>query len=561
MIRHIIVQPSIDYYTWQVETLINNLIGIGVNPNYIDIICDSYKTKNWLKLANHYNYVRFFFYEDTRQNPKYISSIRPHLLMKHFTEHPYLENETIFYHDSDIYFTKPYDSALLEATDTWYLSDTRNYIGYEYIKSKGDDVFDAMCSITNIDKQIVIDNEINSGGAQYVMKNINAKYWEDVYDDSENLFINISKLNIEKKKLNPEYHELQIWCADMWAVLWNAWKRGIKTKILKELDFSWATSGVNEWNTKNIYHNAGVTSAGDMFYKGDYINKLPYDSVLSLNKNLCSSAYYDEVMRIGKKSVLRVKNIGIVILATNSYFVLGIRLVKRFMEYYKGNEHIKFYFFSDNNPIDYLPTNIDIEYIHTENTDWVDGTNLKFSSILSLENKFNSDYLFYFDADTNVSNDFTEEWFLGDMVGGQHYGDMGWMKDNKAFDRNPNSMAYVPVDTELKQMYFYGAFFGGTFENMISFCKTMREYQLKDKEINYEPGVNDESYINKYFHYNPPSKIVMCGDFKFDISDKGGIGETRRTDLNVDELKEELLANRDKNINISCGKIITYDTI
>ena len=41
--RHIIVQPSIDYYTWQIEVLINNLIEIGVNPNYIDVVCDNQK--------------------------------------------------------------------------------------------------------------------------------------------------------------------------------------------------------------------------------------------------------------------------------------------------------------------------------------------------------------------------------------------------------------------------------------------------------------------------------------------------------------------------------------
>jgi hypothetical protein len=304
MIRHIIAQPSINYYSWQVEVLINNLIDIGVNPNYIDIVCDSHKTDNWIKLANHYNYVRFFFYDDTRKNPKYISSIRPHILSKHFKAHSYLENETIFYHDCDIYFTKKYDSAFLESGDTWYLSDTRSYIGYNYIKSKGDDIFDTMCKIVNINKNIVINNEMNSGGAQYIMKNINSEYWDDVYNDSENLFSEISKMNAIKKRTDPKYHELQIWCADMWAVLWNAWKRGNDTKIIPELDFTWATSGSHEWESKGIYHNAGVVKSGDMFYKGNYINILPYNTELQLKKNLCSSKYYDEVIRIGKKSIL-----------------------------------------------------------------------------------------------------------------------------------------------------------------------------------------------------------------------------------------------------------------
>ena len=253
------------------------------------------------------------------------------------------------------------------------------------------------------------------------------------------------------------------------------------------------------------------------------------------------------------------KNIGIVVLATNAYFVLGIRFMKRFMLNYKGDCNITFYFFSDTDPKEYLPENFNFKFFPTFNSSWVDGTNLKFTSILKLID-CESDYLFYFDADTNVDQPFTEEWFLGDMVGGQHYGDQDWMRldrDGKAFDRNPISKAYVPLDTPLPQMYHYGAFFGGTRDNMVNFCTTMRYYQLEDKKIPYEPGVNDESYINREFHYNPPSKVVMCTDFKFAISDKGGIGETRRMDLNVDDIKNTLLGNKnDLNINILYGRVI-----
>jgi len=251
---------------------------------------------------------------------------------------------------------------------------------------------------------------------------------------------------------------------------------------------------------------------------------------------------------------MNMKNIGIVILATNAYFVLGIRFIKRFMYYYKGEYNITFYFFSDNNPENYLPNNIDVEYFFASNDNWIDGTNLKFVSILSIENKLKSDYLFYFDADTNVNNNFTEDWFLGDTVGGQHYADQDWMKEKKGFDRNPISKAYVPENTILPQMYYYGAFFGGTSENMIEFCKTMRYYQLEDKKIPYEPGVNDESYINREFHFNPPTKVVLCINFSFAISDKGGIGETRYINLNVDDIKNELIKNKDAlNINIQNG--------
>ena len=154
------------------------------------------------------------------------------------------------------------------------------------------------------------------------------------------------------------------------------------------------------------------------------------------------------------------RNIGIVILATNAYFVLGVHFIKKFLHHYKGGAKITFYFFSDTDPKDYLPDNVDVKYTHQVHDSWVNGTNSKFSNILSLEN-CDSDYLIYFDADTSVSKDFTEDWFIGDTVGLEHFGNNGWMKEVKGYDRNPASKAYVPHDTPLFQMYYHGCLFGG----------------------------------------------------------------------------------------------------
>lgn len=250
--------------------------------------------------------------------------------------------------------------------------------------------------------------------------------------------------------------------------------------------------------------------------------------------------------------------IGIVIICTNAYFVLGIRFVKRFMHFYKGGENITFYLFTDTDPADYLPDSVQYEYIYTIHKDWRDGTNSKFTNILSLENR-NIDYLFYFDADTNINKDFTEEWFLGESVAGQHYGDQSWMKEKKGFERNQRSKAYVPLDTTLPQMYFYGAFWGGSKEWVMNFCNTMLEWQKADKSWGFEPGVNDESFSNCYFHFNPPEKVVLCKDFSFLISDKGGIGETRRMDLDVKSIREGLKQIKDKLINIVNGKLIVSE--
>ena len=42
-----------------------------------------------------------------------------------------------------------------------------------------------------------------------------------------------------------------------------------------------------------------------------------------------------------------MKKIGIVVLATNAYFVLGVKFIKRFHHFHKDNNKIKFYFFSE----------------------------------------------------------------------------------------------------------------------------------------------------------------------------------------------------------------------
>jgi hypothetical protein len=249
-----------------------------------------------------------------------------------------------------------------------------------------------------------------------------------------------------------------------------------------------------------------------------------------------------------------MSNIGIVLLATNSYFILGIRFIKKFMHHYKGDKHITFHFYSDTDPKPYLQEGVDVRFYPESHSNWVEGTNSKFKNVIVLENS-DSDYLYYFDADTNVSKDFDEEWFLGDLVGGEHYGNRSFLSNGKGFDKFPQSKAYIPDNSLFPYTYHYGAFFGGKKDRVVEFCKTLREWQLEDKKIPYEPGVNDESYINAYFHYNPPY-TVPCDKFVFDISDKGGIGETRNTSLNVDHHKKTLLDNKDRLFNIQNNEII-----
>jgi hypothetical protein len=309
-LRFVSAQPATLYYAWQVEVMLNNFISMGINPNNVDIVCwkqNGVIPEEWNKLANGYA-ARFFFYDDTRETRHYISSIRPNILKQHWIAQPQLKDSAIFYHDSDIIFTRPIKDWITDemiSDNEWYGSDTRWYIAHSYVKSKGQDVIDEMCKIMDLPESLIEDNELNAIGAQYLMKGIDTHFWSRVESDSENLYKEISELNRKKKELDPTHHELQIWCADMWAVLWGGWRRGYKTNCHPNFDFSWGTSSEHDYFKMNIMHNAGVTdSQSGLFYKAEYMNKLPYTEPLKINENTASWHYWNWIQETKIKSVL-----------------------------------------------------------------------------------------------------------------------------------------------------------------------------------------------------------------------------------------------------------------
>ena len=121
------------------------------------------------------------------------------------------------------------------------------------------------------------------------------------------MYKEITELNNRKKQLDINHHELQIWTADMWCLLWNAWLKGYNTNVIKEMDFSWATDPIEKYDTLSIYHNAGVVGnePTKVFYKGLYTNKLPYNDNLSdVDETKCSKNYTNLIIEVSKNSCL-----------------------------------------------------------------------------------------------------------------------------------------------------------------------------------------------------------------------------------------------------------------
>lgn len=308
----ICVQPCIPYYAWQVEVMLTNFSSLGIENDF-DIHClfaynenesDYQKKIDCIKeVEKKFSHVAdFFYYQDTRKYPiSYISSIRPNVLKQHYEKYLYLSFEAVFYHDCDMVFTKYPDflKKYMNPDFNWYVSDTISYIGHEYILSKGQDVMDAMCEIVGIDEELVKQKQNESGGAQYIIKNVDSHFFHKVEIDSERLFKQITELNNKKKQADPSHHELQIWCADMWALLWNAWLYGFRTKIIPEMNFTWATDDIRNIDSHYIFHNAGVVAElrDTHFLKSDYRLSAPKNIDYDKYDKTRASYFYVQIIK------------------------------------------------------------------------------------------------------------------------------------------------------------------------------------------------------------------------------------------------------------------------
>ena len=165
------------------------------------------------------------------------------------------------------------------------MSDTNSYINASYFDGKIHqvlpdkledfkqiDVLDDLGQKVGISREIAEKYNMHSGGAQYLLKNIEVSFWQKMVGDT--LTIRTYLLDINRKYFENENAGYQSWCADMWGLLWGLWAKGAETKVIPEMEFSWATDPIDKVHRLGIYHNAGVTSETlngfHAFYKGKY---------------------------------------------------------------------------------------------------------------------------------------------------------------------------------------------------------------------------------------------------------------------------------------------------
>lgn len=298
-------QPDEIYFLWQLEILILNFKKIGIKDSEIHILIGydveiGISKEASIFYQNNKSFANIFFYSDQRISKHYLSSIRPNIIKQHWNKNPSLENESIFYHDSDIILREKIKEEHFKGSLKCYVSDTRSYLGYNIIEQDaGNDLLKKMVNVVGIDELTVKKNNNNVGGAQYLLKKINFSFWEKLEKDSENLFSLIESFNKQKWICNFEEkripysksEKLDPWLADMWAILWNLWRINREVVIDKKLDFAWADSPIAEYNEKIILHYTGSDNYKDesVFLKGKYKNYFPwYENLSKVSQSNCS---------------------------------------------------------------------------------------------------------------------------------------------------------------------------------------------------------------------------------------------------------------------------------
>ncbi len=271
-------QPDDPYFHWQNLVQFYNLEKLGLLENHraVFLYRDGEKPSEFINKFKEAHPENVFIFKDTRLQKHYIPTLKIHGVVK------YLEQDTkdqdLFLIDSDVIFREAVDFSLFTKDNVVYCSDTKGYLGYQYLKTKGDEIIKSMCAYIGVSFDTIVEKNDESGGAQLYYKgiphNILIDYFKEVEIQSPRLY-DIMRTHITYNDYEPT---IQAWTSEMWCVLWILWKRNIETEIVKELDFRWATDPIEMWQTNKILHMAGVTSdSKDKFYKGNFINSNPFN--------------------------------------------------------------------------------------------------------------------------------------------------------------------------------------------------------------------------------------------------------------------------------------------
>jgi len=338
----ITVVPADLAFCWEIEVWVESLRKFNLSQKATVLIAYNSQTedcieKYWQPLSNKYSEVIFNYFdvsEIKNMIKVYLPIIRPYCLKEYFKIFPFLEEKTIYYIDSDVIFTKKFDFTPYLNDDKIYASDISSYNDHHYFDSKKKDVMlHKQAKYTEIDvldkcaKLIGINREIIEkagimGGCQYILKNIDWRFWEKVQNDCFKVKLYLDEIN--REYFPNEKLGFQSWCTDLFVVWWNLLLTQKSLSTPKELNFSWATSPIEDWNKNYIFHNSGLTEDFKKTHEFMFFDKshsyfrsnlcTPWNVEIwgQMNKDFCIFNYWKIIQDMKDTAITKINQIEIV---------------------------------------------------------------------------------------------------------------------------------------------------------------------------------------------------------------------------------------------------------
>ncbi|MBE6105753.1 family 6 glucosyltransferase [Anaerovibrio lipolyticus] len=156
-----------------------------------------------------------------------------------------------------------------------------------------------------------------------------------------------------------------------------------------------------------------------------------------------------------------------------------------------------YYVFTDAEQIFYEDSE-SVKKIYQANLGWPGNTLFRFKMFAPYAKELEScDYVFFFNANALFLQDIGEEILPNnELLVVQHPIFYGKKREKFPYDRNPESLAYIPEDEG--EVYVQGAFNGGSGK---VYTKLILDLE-KNIDIDYQKGIialwHDESHLNKY---------------------------------------------------------------
>ncbi|KAG9470634.1 hypothetical protein GDO78_017167 [Eleutherodactylus coqui] len=206
--------------------------------------------------------------------------------------------------------------------------------------------------------------------------------------------------------------------------------------------------------------------------------------------------------------------IGLTVFAIKKYIVFMKPLLETAEKFFMVGHKVNYYVFTDRAkemPNITLANGRQLEVLEVPSYKrWQDVSMRRMEMIRDYSQKkfINEvDYLVCVDADMKFMDEVGVE-ILSDVFGTLHRAFYGASRTQFPNERRKASAAYIPPDEG--DFYYSGSIFGGTVEGVHKLTNFCHHEMLTDKENNIEAIWHDESYLNKYFLYHKPTKVLSA---------------------------------------------------